>query len=81
MAGPRYEDYLAEVKAGSLYVGSPDTVAVKMAKTIRGLGADRFSLVYQAAQPGLGMQNVELYGTEVIPRVRELLAGDAVGAA
>lgn len=78
---PRYEDYLAEVKAGSLYVGSPDTVAVKMAKTIRGLGADRFSLVYQAAQPGLGMQNVELYGTEVIPRVRELLAGDAVGAA
>ncbi|EHM17641.1 putative luciferase-like oxidoreductase [Mycobacteroides abscessus subsp. bolletii BD] len=78
---PRYEDYLAEVKAGSLYVGSPDTVAVKMAKTIRGLGADRFSLVYQAAQPGLGMQNVELYGTEVIPRVRELLAGDAAGAA
>ncbi|MGL5444734.1 MAG: LLM class flavin-dependent oxidoreductase, partial [[Mycobacterium] stephanolepidis] len=70
-----------EVKSGSLYVGSPDTVAAKMAKTIRGLGADRFSLVYQAAQPGLGMQNVELYGREVIPRVRELLAGDEAGAA
>jgi hypothetical protein len=52
-----------------------------MAKTIRGLGADRFSLVYQAAQPGLGMQNVELYGTEVIPRVRDLLAADEAGAA
>lgn len=78
---PRYEEYLSEVKAGSLYVGSPDTVAAKMAKTIRGLGADRFSMVYQAAQPGLGMQNVELYGTEVIPRVRELLALDEAGAA
>ncbi len=78
---PRYEEYLAEVKSGSLYVGSPDTVAAKMAKTIGGLGADRFSLVYQAAQPGLGMQNVELYGTEVIPRVRELLARDEAGAA
>jgi hypothetical protein len=40
------------------------------------LGANRFDLKY--GMPGLAqramMSNIELYGTEVIPRVRALLA-------
>ena len=40
------------------------------------LGANRFDLKY--GMPGLAQQamltNIELYGTQVIPRVRELLA-------
>ncbi|HYI34131.1 MAG TPA: LLM class flavin-dependent oxidoreductase [Glaciibacter sp.] len=61
---------------GSLYVGSPDTVAAKIATNLTALGASRFELKY--GMGGLShsalMTNIELYGTRVIPRVRELLA-------
>ena len=60
---------------GALYVGSPDTVARKIATNMRALGASRFDLKY--GMPGLThdqlMSVVELYGREVIPRARELL--------
>lgn len=69
------EHFDNEVKSGSLYIGSPETVAQKMANTIKTLGVDRFDLVYgggpMAASARLHM--VELYGKKVIPRVRELL--------
>ena len=61
---------------GALYVGSPETVAQKIAANLRTLGATRFDLKY-----GMGglphqtlMTNIELYATQVIPRVRDLLA-------
>jgi probable LLM family oxidoreductase len=61
---------------GALYVGSPETVAKKIAANMTTLGANRFDLKY--GMPGLAhhalMTNIELYGTHVIPRVRELLA-------
>jgi alkanesulfonate monooxygenase SsuD/methylene tetrahydromethanopterin reductase-like flavin-dependent oxidoreductase (luciferase family) len=69
------ERFLQEVEEGSYYVGSPETIAKKMAKTIREMGVERFDLVY-----GMGQQpqenrfrNIELFGKEVIPRVKELL--------
>lgn len=67
---------------GSLYVGSPDTVARKIADTVRTLGLSRFTMKYSAGQlpHDLMMRSIELYGTEVIPRVRELLAAEPVGA-
>ncbi len=37
-----------EIAAGSLYVGSPETVARKIAATVRALGASRFDLKYSA---------------------------------
>ena len=63
---------------GSLYVGSPETVATKIAATARVLELSRFDLKYSAGQlpHGLLLRSIELYGTEVVPRVRELLAGD-----
>ncbi len=64
-----------EIAAGSLYVGSPETVAQKIAATVRALGVSRFDLKYSAgklAHPRL-MRCIELYGTVVIPRVRALL--------
>lgn len=67
----------AEVAHGSLYVGSPDTVAAKMAGAIRALDAGRFDFVYTGggAMPASArLRAVELFGTQVIPRVRELLA-------
>jgi probable LLM family oxidoreductase len=61
---------------GSLYVGSPDTVARKIATTVRTLGLSRFDMKYSHGElpHDLTMNSIELYGTQVIPRVRELLA-------
>ena len=60
---------------GALYVGSPETVANKIAANVRALGATRFDLKY--GLPGLThdqlMTTIELYGQQVVPRVRELL--------
>jgi probable LLM family oxidoreductase len=69
---------------GSLYVGSPETVARKVASTVSRLGVQRFDLKYSNGRlpHELSMRAIELYGTEVVPRVRELLAsGEAEAAA
>jgi len=61
---------------GALFVGSPETVATKIAFAAKGLGLSRFDLKY--SNGGLShdklMKSIELYGTRVAPRVRELLA-------
>ncbi|TYC05145.1 LLM class flavin-dependent oxidoreductase [Micromonospora sp. WP24] len=73
----RRAEFDAEVANGSLYIGSPETVARRMADAIRSLGVGRFDLIYTAgAQPvSARMRAVELYGTRVIPLVRDMLAG------
>ena len=65
-----------EVAAGSLYVGSPETVARKIAGTVGALGASRFDLKYSngTLRHESMLRSIELYGREVIPRVRRLLA-------
>ena len=72
------EHFLQEVAHGSMYVGSPETVANKMARAIKVLGVNRFDMVY-----GFGpmptsarLHMIELYAPKVIPRVREQLDGD-----
>lgn len=67
------ERYLREIETGSLYIGSPDTVAKKIDKTIEHLGIHRFYLRYTC---GLHSQEdslncIRLYGEEVIPRLRK----------
>ncbi len=64
-----------EIAEGSLYVGSPETVARKIAATVQALGASRFDFKYSAGTLGheLMLRSIELYGREVIPRVREEL--------
>ena len=61
---------------GSLYVGSPETVAGKIAATARALGIARFDLKYSAGTLSHGklMRCIELYGKQTIPLVRDLLA-------
>ena len=73
---PTYERFLDEVENGSLYVGSPETVSRKIVHAIRALGAQRFDLKYSngALAHSRLMHSIELYATEVIPRVRHLLA-------
>ncbi|MBV9170077.1 MAG: LLM class flavin-dependent oxidoreductase [Chloroflexi bacterium] len=77
------ERFEADVAHGALHVGSPETVARKIARTVRALGVDRFDLKYSngTLPHERLMTAIELYGTEVIPRVRELLASDEVASA
>jgi probable LLM family oxidoreductase len=60
---------------GALFVGSPETVAQKIAATMKGLGLSRFDLKYAngTLPHDKLMTSIELYGTKVVPRVRELL--------
>ena len=65
-----------EADFGSLYVGSPQTVARKIAATARALGISRFDMKYSAGalRHDRMMRSIELYGSQVIPLVREMLA-------
>jgi alkanesulfonate monooxygenase SsuD/methylene tetrahydromethanopterin reductase-like flavin-dependent oxidoreductase (luciferase family) len=67
--------YISEVNGGSLYVGSPETVARKIAYAISSLGASRFDFKYaNGPMPhSKQMKSIELYATKVVPMVRELL--------
>jgi probable LLM family oxidoreductase len=76
-AVPTKESFMYEIGPdGALYVGSPETVAQKIAANLTVLNANRFDLKY--GMGGLSdralVTNIELYGSRVIPRVRELLA-------
>ena len=61
---------------GALYVGSPETVAAKIARLKKNLGVDRFDLKYSngTLPHAAMMRSIELFGTEVAPRVAALLA-------
>jgi probable LLM family oxidoreductase len=72
-----------EVEHGALHVGAPETVARKIARTARALGIARFDLKYSAgtlAHDKL-MRCIELYGTKVIPMVRELMTAEVAAEA
>ncbi|RCK69175.1 LLM class flavin-dependent oxidoreductase [Desertihabitans brevis] len=66
----------AEADDGAVFVGSPETVAQKIARVARTLGLSRFDLKHSnGPMPHEQLMHaIELYGTRVVPRVRELLA-------
>jgi probable LLM family oxidoreductase len=70
------DEFRNEIEHGSLYLGSPETVARKLAKTIKTLGIQRFDLKYSAGTlpHELMMHSIELYGSKVLPMVKDLLA-------
>ncbi len=73
---PTPEQFAQECQFGSQYVGSPETVARKIVHAIRSVGAQRFDFKYaNGPQPHSKlMKSIELYGTKVIPLVKELLS-------
>ncbi|WP_317230699.1 LLM class flavin-dependent oxidoreductase [Clavibacter sp. MX14-G9D] len=68
--------YEQEIEHGSLYVGSAETVARKIAATLKAVGATRFDLKYSAGpfSHERMMGGIERYGTVVAPMVRDILA-------
>jgi probable LLM family oxidoreductase len=77
---PTRERYDAEVDTGALFVGSPQTVATKIARVARDLRLSRFDLKYDILHlpRDSRAQTIEMLGREVAPRVRELLAAEPV---
>ena len=71
--------YLDEVQHGALYVGSPETVARKIAKTVKALGIQRFDMKYSTGPVPHAdlMECIRLYGEKVIPMVQDMLADRA----
>ncbi|PZF27238.1 LLM class flavin-dependent oxidoreductase [Curtobacterium sp. MCPF17_051] len=65
-----------EVRSGSMYIGSAETVARKIARTVHAMGVGRFDMIYTSGAQSIRarLRSVELYGGTVVPRVRELLA-------
>jgi len=68
-------EFEQEAERGSLYIGAPETVARKIAQTVKTLRLSRFQLKYSAGPlPHANMMRcIELYGRKVIPLVREML--------
>jgi probable LLM family oxidoreductase len=77
---PTPDFYEREVgPTGALYVGSAETVARKIAQNLPILGAHRFDLKH--GMPGMSqgslLESIERFGTEVVPRARELMLEQA----
>ena len=68
--------YLDEIAHGSLYVGSPETVARKITATMRALGVQRFDMKYSTGPVPHGqlLDCIRLYGEKVIPMVQDMLS-------
>jgi probable LLM family oxidoreductase len=71
--------YLNEIQHGALYVGSPETVAHKIARTVQTLGIQRFDMKYATGPVPHSdlMTCIRLYGEKVIPLVQDMLAEKA----
>ena len=62
---------------GALFVGAPETVAAKIVDAVNTLGLARFDMKYSnGTLPHSNMlRSIELYGAEVMPRVKQALDG------
>lgn len=61
---------------GAYFIGSPETVAKKIVRVVKALELDRFDFKYANGpmEHSKLMNSLELYGTKVVPLVREMLA-------
>jgi alkanesulfonate monooxygenase SsuD/methylene tetrahydromethanopterin reductase-like flavin-dependent oxidoreductase (luciferase family) len=78
--GPVTErEYESEIDQGSLYVGSPETVAAKLAPVIDALGIQRFQLKYSSGTMPHDklVRSIRLFGEEVVPSVKASLSKSA----
>lgn len=74
--------FMSEITHGSLYVGSPETVAKKIAAAITALGVTRFDMKYSTGSMPHDQlcDGIRLYGEKVIPMVKDMVAGVQIAA-
>jgi probable LLM family oxidoreductase len=72
---PSRASFDQEADQGSLYVGAPETVARRVAATVKALGIARFDMKYSSGTlpHDKQMRSIALYGEKVIPLVREMV--------
>ena len=63
---------------GALFFGHPEGVADKIVRLHSQLGLDRFEMHVSHVDHVKTMRSIELFGTEVVPLVRERLAALSV---
>ncbi|MDO5677307.1 MAG: LLM class flavin-dependent oxidoreductase [Propionibacteriaceae bacterium] len=70
------EHFDQEAAYGSMATGAPESVARKIADGMKALGATRFHLKVSAGRLSHEaiMRSIELYGTEVVPLVKDMLS-------
>jgi probable LLM family oxidoreductase len=75
---PTRAQYEAEIDHGAMFVGSPETVAQRLAPVLRDLDVHRVDLHYAMGRVPAGQRkrSIELLGREVFPRVRDLFKAD-----
>lgn len=73
---PSRAQFDRECAEGAQFCGAPDTVAKKIAATVKTLQLQRFDLKYASGPMphAMLMRGIELYATEVVPAVRSLVA-------
>ena len=73
---PTKDHFISEVRYGSMYFGSPQSVAEKIVHAVTSIGASRFDLKYDNGPMthDMHLKTIELYASEVIPRVRQALS-------
>jgi alkanesulfonate monooxygenase SsuD/methylene tetrahydromethanopterin reductase-like flavin-dependent oxidoreductase (luciferase family) len=61
-------------------VGSPTTVARRIADAVRALGVSRFDLIFTPGSMPMSarLRTVELYGSTVAPMVQDMLSESVV---
>jgi hypothetical protein len=69
-------EFDSEADHGSIYVGSPETVARRIGATVKALGLQRFDMKYSAGTLSHEkiMRCIALFGEKVMPMVREVVA-------
>ena len=69
------DEYAREISHGSLYIGSFETVARKIANTVQTLGLNRFEMKYSLGTlpHEASLRTIEAYGTRVMPMVRDMV--------
>jgi alkanesulfonate monooxygenase SsuD/methylene tetrahydromethanopterin reductase-like flavin-dependent oxidoreductase (luciferase family) len=60
------------IETAQLMLGSPETVLEQVDRLRRELGVGIVELIFLAPTPGHARRSLELFGTEVLPRMREL---------
>jgi alkanesulfonate monooxygenase SsuD/methylene tetrahydromethanopterin reductase-like flavin-dependent oxidoreductase (luciferase family) len=60
------------IETAQLMLGSPDTVLGQGGRLRRELGVGILELIFIAPGPNQARRSLELFGTEVLPRMREL---------
>lgn len=72
---PAVGDFEREIEHGALYAGSPETVAKKIATTLKTLRVNRFDLKYDQPVPhAVQSRSIELYAEKVVPLVKDMIA-------